>query len=268
MQVADVSLRMLHLAFRTFMGESEDRLLGLIIGRLALRTRWGDFVAGEHPSEPWERRSQNLPSKHPRIVQDTYKNATTGSVANMAELTNVGNIFRNLMGTWKLRRTLNSSLPGFPSGTFEGTATFVPRKPTAHSIAAELLYHEEGELKTDNGFTLKANRKYIYRYSQEEDKMSAWFVKEDTKDKRGKEEVDYLFHDVEMTDENAAVAGRGEHLCSMDMYWAYYEFRMPKVAEDAADAEDDEPGMNIWGLRYKVKGPEKDYTSDTAYERA
>ena len=188
----------------------------------------------------------------------------------MAELTNVGNIFRNLMGTWKLRRTLNSSLPGFPSGIFEGTATFVPRKPTAHSIAAELLYHEEGELKTDNGFTLKANRKYIYRYSQDEDKMSSWFVKEDTKDVRGKEEVDYLFHDIEMTDEKSAIAGRGEHLCSMDMYWAYYEFRMPKVTEESTDAEaeDDEPCMNLWGLRYKVKGPEKDYTSDSAYERA
>jgi hypothetical protein len=157
---------------------------------------------------------------------------------------------------------LNSSLPGFPSGIFEGTATFVPRKPTAHSIAAELLYH--------NGFTLKANRKYIYRYSQDEDKMSAWFVKEDTKDVRGKEEVDYLFHDIEMTDEKSAIAGRGEHLCSMDMYWAYYEFRMPKVMEESTDAEaeDDEPGMNLWGLRYKVKGPEKDYTSDSAYERA
>ena len=216
------------------------------------------------------------PSEDPKLSCDasiicrhTKRSGTTpDTTAKMAELTNVGNIFRNLMGTWKLRRTLNSSLPGFPSGTFEGTATFVPRKPTAHSVAAELLYHEEGELKTDNGFTLKANRKYIYRYSQDEDKMSAWFVKEDTKDKHGKEEVDYLFHDVEMTDQNSAIAGQGEHLCSMDMYWAYYEFRMPKITEQAEDAEDDEPGMNVWGLRYKVKGPEKDYTSDTAYERA
>jgi len=45
--------------------------------------------------------------------------------------------------------------------------------------------------------------------------MSAWFVKEDTKDKHGKEEVDYLFHDVEMTDKKSAIAGQGEHLCSM-----------------------------------------------------
>lgn len=197
----------------------------------------------------------------------------------MSQLTTVGNIFCNLMGTWKLRRTLNSVMPGFPSGTFEGTATFVPRKPTAHSVTAELLYHEEGELKTDTGFTLKANRKYIYRYSEVEDKMSAWFVKEDTKDKKGKEEVDYLFHDVEMEDENTAICGRGEHLCSMDMYWAYYEFRMPKVTEapeeDEKDEDDDEDDdedeslkMKVWGLRYKVKGPQKDYTSDTAYERA
>lgn len=258
------------------MSERPDAASGLNIG--ATKKSGGGGIAlawraSEHPQ-------QNEDPQNLLLDQHIYRNTTDilhsiskrgialDTVANMAELTNVGNIFRNLMGTWKLRRTLNSSLPGFPSGTFEGTATFVPRKPTAHSVTAELLYHEEGELKTDNGFTLKANRKYIYRYTQDEDKMSTWFVKEDTKDKRGKEEVDYLFHDVEMTDENSAVAGRGEHLCSMDMYWAYYEFRMPKITEQSADAEDDEPGMNIWGLRYKVKGPEKDYTSDTAYERA
>ena len=43
--------------------------------------------------------------------------------------------------------------------------------------------------------------------------------------------------------------------------------RFPEESAEA-EAEDDEPGMNLWGLRYKVKGPEKDYTSDSAYERA
>lgn len=67
-------------------------------------------------------------------------------------------IFESLRGSWRLRRSLNSVLPGFPSGIFEGTATFTLRQPSAHSIAAELLYAEQGELRTDNGFTLKANR--------------------------------------------------------------------------------------------------------------
>ncbi|KAF2770376.1 hypothetical protein EJ03DRAFT_310645 [Teratosphaeria nubilosa] len=160
-------------------------------------------------------------------------------------------IFESLRGTWRMRRSLNSVVAGFPSGTFEGQAILSPRKPSAHSVAAELLYAEEGELKTDNGFTLRANRKYIYRYNADEDKISAWFVKEDTKQNEGNEEVDYLFHDLEIAQggegEWSAWVGRGEHLCELDMYWAYYEFRMAKVIED------DQAGMDVFGVRYKVK---------------
>ncbi|KAK4615234.1 hypothetical protein CLAFUR0_09425 [Fulvia fulva] len=179
----------------------------------------------------------------------------------MVAKTAVGAIFDGLKGSWRLRRSLNSILPGFPSGTFEGIATFKPRKPTSGAATDELLYSEQGELKMENGLTLKANRKYVYRYDADEDKISAWFVKEETKQKDGNEEVDYLFHDLEMESPSGGTwAGRGEHLCSLDMYWAYYEFRLPKVAEEGNE-------MNVFGVRYKVKGPQKDYTSDTAYER-
>ena len=186
----------------------------------------------------------------------------------MPELTAVANICRSLRGTWRLRRELNSALPGFPSGILVGTAAFTPRKPSAHSVALELLYAEEGELKTENVFTLKANRKYIYRYSADEDKISAWFVKEPTKDRKGEEEVDYLFHDIEIEDGTDAAIGKGEHLCDKDMYWAFYQFRMPKVEEESDEENDEEEELKIWGLKYKVKGPQKDYTSETAYERA
>ncbi|EME42204.1 hypothetical protein DOTSEDRAFT_73128 [Dothistroma septosporum NZE10] len=170
-------------------------------------------------------------------------------------------IFEGLKGSWRLRRSLNSVLPGFPSGTFEGVANFKPRTPTSGAATGELLYSEDGELKMENGLTFKANRKYIYRYDADEDKISAWFVKEDTKQKDGKEEADYLFHDLEMdSPQGNTWAGRGEHLCSLDMYWAYYEFRLPKIAEEGDK-------VDVFGVRYKVKGPQKDYTSDTAYER-
>lgn len=214
-----------------------------------------------------------LPSHIRRFQQGHSRGCDPEGDINMAdEMTMNANIFINLRGTWRLRRSLRSALPGFPSGIFEGTATFTPRKPSAHSVKLELLYTEQGELKTDNGFTLKANRKYIYRYNDKDDKISAWFVKEETKDQKGKEEVENLFHDLEMEDGKTAVVARGEHLCSKDMYSAYYEFRMPKVselnAEDEDDEEDDEDEeMKVWGLRYKVKGPQKDYTSETAYER-
>lgn len=172
----------------------------------------------------------------------------------MASKTPVAAIFESLKGSWRLKRSLNSVLPGFPSGIFEGTAQFTSRTPV------ELLYSEQGELKTDNGFTLKANRKYIYRYNSDEDKISAWFVKEETKQNDGQEEIDYLFHDLEMEQKDECWVGKGDHLCDMDMYWAYYEFRQPRRADDGQLTD-------VFGVRYKVKGPQKDYTSDTAYER-
>lgn len=136
----------------------------------------------------------------------------------MATKTPVSVIFESLRGSWRLKRDLKSVLPGFPSGIFESTASFKPRKPTAHSTAAELLYAEQGELTTDTGLCLKANRKYVYRYSADEDKISAWFVKEDTKLKDGHEEVDYLFHDLEMEQQfGNGWTGRGDHLCSVSI---------------------------------------------------
>ncbi|TKA83717.1 hypothetical protein B0A55_00275 [Friedmanniomyces simplex] len=128
------------------------------------------------------------------------------------------------------------------------------RKPS------ELLYSEQGELRTENGFVLKANRKYIYRFDADEDKISVWFVTEDSKQLGGNEEVDYLFHDMETEHAGSGWVGKGEHLCELDMYWAYYEFRLPKVMEEGQE-------MDVFGVRFKVKGPQKDYTTDTAYER-
>jgi hypothetical protein len=178
----------------------------------------------------------------------------------MASKTPISVIFESLKGSWRLKRSLNSALPGFPSGIFEGEASFTPRKPTNHSTAKELLYAEQGELKTDTGLTLTANRKYIYRYSADEDKISAWFVKEDTKLNDGREEVDYLFHDLEMEQSGDGWIGKGDHLCNKDMYWAFYDFRSSKSSNSAGP-------MDVFGVRYKVMGPDKDYTSDTAYQR-
>lgn len=164
-------------------------------------------------------------------------------------------IFGSLEGTWRMRRSLNSKLPGYPSGTFTGTATFSP-----HSAfnSSSYLYHETGELVTEQGFQLRADRKYIYRYSPEDDKISMWFVKEDSTP--GNEEVDYLFHELEFEVRDGRWIAKGDHLCNMDMYWAFHDFRLEK-------ADDGKSRIKLWGLRYQVKGPQKDYSSDTAYER-
>ncbi|KAI5253821.1 hypothetical protein E4T42_02711 [Aureobasidium subglaciale] len=158
-------------------------------------------------------------------------------------------IFKSFAGTWKLCRSLTSALPGFPSGTFTGTATFKPHNAFG---ASSLLYHETGELVTEQGYKLLANRKYIYRFSPDDEKISIWFVKEPAPE--GGEEVDYLFHELEFSLLEERWIAKGDHLCEKDMYWAFYDFRM-------------EDSMKKWGLRYKVKGPQKDYLSDSAYER-
>ncbi|KAK6532688.1 hypothetical protein TWF281_006866 [Arthrobotrys megalospora] len=179
-------------------------------------------------------------------------------------------IFAALNGTWTLRRTLSSALPSFPSGTFTGSATFTPHD----SSPSSLLYSETGELKTENGLTLRANKKYIYRYDEVDDKISAWFVKEsrggsgDNNDNSGNAisgvEPDYLFHelvfgqDVSVQDIKTADGkwtAAGDHLCIKDNYSARYEFTLK-------DGE-----LTGWSLRYNVKGPAKDYISETRFQR-
>ena len=143
----------------------------------------------------------------------------------MSVKTPVGVIFESLKGSWRLKRSLNSVLPGFPSGIFEGTATFSSRTPTTHSVAGELLYAEQGELKMESGLSFKANRKYVYRYNVDEDKISAWFVTEDSKQNEGREEIDYLFHDLEMEQLQDGWVGRGDHLVSNVLWSVSYVFR-------------------------------------------
>lgn len=167
------------------------------------------------------------------------------------------NIFKNLRGDWTIHRELASE-PGYGfSGTLNGTASFRPRKPTAASAKLELLYTERGQLKTHNGLTLSASRKYVYRYNADEDKISSWFVKEESKDNQGQEEVDDLFLDIEVEQKDGIVFGRGEHLCGRDMYWAEFQWRMKQESRSGAEedeSDEDEEELQTWGLRYKVKG--------------
>ncbi|GAB7340989.1 hypothetical protein MBLNU457_7323t1 [Dothideomycetes sp. NU457] len=161
-------------------------------------------------------------------------------------------IFESLEGKWQMRRSLDSRLPGFPSGTFAGEATFTPHNAFNGN---SYLYHETGELQTEQGFKLRADMKYIYRLDLENEKISAWFVKDDN----GKDDVDYLYHELEFERKDARWIARGDHLCVMDMYWTFYDFR--------TEIKDGKSSLSYWGLRTQVKGPEKDYTTDTAYHR-
>ena len=87
--------------------------------------------------------------------------------------------FRALQGDWKLNRRLSSARPEFPSGTFMGTASFYPRRPTSPAFDLEYLYVERGTLVTEQGARMEAHRAYVWRYQEEGDEVSVWFVKAD-----------------------------------------------------------------------------------------
>ena len=168
-------------------------------------------------------------------------------------------IFRALQGHWNIKRTIESSLPSFPSGTLTGEASFHPRRPTqdksGQSFDLEYLYIESGTLVLSNGASMSARRRYVYRYSEERDEVSVWFVTPDSE-----LEVDYLFHNLsfvspaEARKEKACVA-RADHLCVEDMYWTEYRMPMKGIS------------LHEFQTSHTVKGPSKDYVATTKYTR-
>lgn len=224
-----------------------------------------------------------------------------GAVAGLAGTRFVaGAVFRSLLGEWVLERDLVSRLPGHPSGRFVGTARFLLREGTAdgreppgeeEDLGLEYLYVEDGEFRAaGDGMRFRATRRYVYRYDERRDRLSAWFVRTDDPLR-----ADYLFHEVDFVgpgspaaiDEPvvpgepgagagdqakvaaAAAGAKGEggggeergwsaeasHLCVEDLYDVHYEFAFKAV------------NLLDWRLAYTVKGPKKDYTIDGVYRR-
>jgi len=167
--------------------------------------------------------------------------------------------FRAMQGDWTIHRRIDSFKSTFPSGTLEGTASFHPRVPTSDrsgkTFDLEYLYIESGIFTLSTGHIMTASRRYVYRYSEAEDRLSVWFVKPD-KDL----EVDYLFHDltfvppVEAQEAGACIA-KADHLCIDDMYWTEYRLPIKGIA------------LHTFEAKHTVKGPNKDYIAVTRYRR-
>jgi hypothetical protein len=158
--------------------------------------------------------------------------------------------FRALQGNWNLHRTLTSALPQYPSGTFRGTASFYPREPTTPEYVAEMLYVEDGEFTTLQGFVIKGRRRYIYRLKDRVG-ISSWFVKADGLT------VDYMFQTLafEIDEREGWKAVGSSHLCVEDYYESDYRFHF-----DGVDIEK-------WELGYEVNGPNKDYSTKSTFTR-
>ncbi|KAF2718499.1 FAD/NAD(P)-binding domain-containing protein [Polychaeton citri CBS 116435] len=166
---------------------------------------------------------------------------------------------RAMQGRWDIQRRIDSKNNVLPSGILEGSASFYPRSPTPDkskkTFDLELLYVESGTFKADTGATMTATRRYVYRYSEERDQLSVWFVKpsDDL-------EVDYLFHNLafvppeEAKKEGACIA-KADHLCIDDMYWTTYRLPIKGIA------------LQGFEVKHVVKGPRKDYAAVTRYSR-
>lgn len=184
-------------------------------------------------------------------------------------------IFRSLLGTWSLERDLTSQLPSHPSGHFSGTAQFLIREKTTDvdnqgrpildvesdstlsgpkpETALEYLYIENGEFKTDNGFSFNATRRYVWRYDEMLDKISVWFVKPDDLKR-----ADYLFHEIDLhqpEQRDQPFKATSGHLCIDDYYDVSYEFFFKAI------------NLREWNIEYTVHGPKKDYKIRGTYTR-
>ncbi|KAK6413118.1 hypothetical protein LTR95_017892, partial [Oleoguttula sp. CCFEE 5521] len=162
---------------------------------------------------------------------------------------------RALQGNWDVHRRITSYNDTYPSGVLTGTASFHFRAPTDAAYDLEYLYVESGTFTLSTGATMNASRRYVYSYSEAQDKLSVWFVKP-----AHDLEVDYLFHDLtfappaEAEDAGHHIA-KADHLCVKDMYWTEYRLPIKGIA------------LQSFQVEHKVKGPDKDYVSFTDYRR-
>ena len=195
-------------------------------------------------------------------------------------------LFRHLVGTWQLRRSLVSSNATEPSGQCYGHSTFTPRSLSnvqGDIAIEEMLYEEAGvfdiaaESQTRRHVPqLSFSRKYIWRLdsrpapAKHDLGCSVWFVKP------GTEEIDYLFHRFSHPDVisrtvdghlEATMSFKGDHLCVNDMYISEYKF-MLLSSHDTKHLVGNEPSKLVrWSMRHQVTGPGKDQLIESIFTR-
>lgn len=161
-------------------------------------------------------------------------------------------VFRGMQGMWTLNRKIDTRKATSPGGSFSGTAHFHPREPTGDVYSAEYLYIEQGTFAMDNGLTFPASRRYIYRYNEATDKITAWFADEDG------ETVGALFNtwgfSAPVPPHKGWVA-KGYHWCDPDKYRNTCEF----IFQGAS--------LQTFDITYEVEGPNKDYSHHSRYAR-
>jgi hypothetical protein len=149
-------------------------------------------------------------------------------------MNNALTIFKSLQGKWNISRII------FGFGRVKGVANF----QEIESEKDALYYKEEGVLTMENGVELNVHREYVYRYENE--KIKAFFVENN--------KIDKLFHvlSFDNNENGCGIQANASHKCINDTYYARYNFFSEKQFK----------------LTYNVKGPEKDYVSETVFDKS
>ena len=247
--------------FNDYLGYMEEAATDLGMERLS-----GRFAEGTGPTTPARYSYSSVRPDEDAVKAMSSLWQTMEASQNGAFVPRA--VFRALQGHWKLHRRIDSVGGGLPSGTFVGDAWLHAREPTPEGRSGqerkrfdyegEYLYIEQGTFSFDSGGQAQASRRYVYRYDELDDVLSVWFVKPSEQ-----LVVDYLYHNLafqklEVVDEEEGrqrMVANADHLCVDDMYRAKYEFEMMGVR------------MARWKCTHTVKGPAKDYITETIYER-
>lgn len=152
-------------------------------------------------------------------------------------------LFKALRGQWSFSRKFKNMSSQKSLGTAKGMAIFSPIENNV------LAYEEKGEFTAQSGSTLSMEREYLYSYDPEKDTIEKHF----SQDKK----PNGLFYSLAFSSDRLLKTATGDHLCKKDRYKASYSFQF----------EGTEDNLKKFTLTYQVKGPEKDYESETVFEK-
>ena len=163
----------------------------------------------------------------------------------MHSLSFAARLFNLLEGKWEISRNVINI------GRLNGSAQF----EKSNSNPNELNYTEVGIFEFyENANTFSASRKYIYRLVNDCD-ISVYFDDQANREQRLFHKFDLIYANKPASSDTDLVKISALHLCSEDIYKVNYEFKMN------ADR------MDEFNITYDVKGPNKNYISQTLFKR-
>ncbi len=139
--------------------------------------------------------------------------------------------FDNFKGNWLVNRKLGKQAIMYGNASFE-------------LIQENLLYYKESGIAIWNNYKkVKVSQKYIYKYDENEDKISVYFSQRD--------KINKLFYTLDFNNNNNFKKANAKHICNLDTYFAEYLFINNKKFE----------------LIYNVRGPKKKFEIKTLFRK-